>query len=455
MANRNRVIKVVLVVAGVLLAAGGYFAYQIYQLVSGSEKLAGARGAIPAAAQADGALPLSSGDADWPNWRGAQFDGKSATTAINTNWAGGLKKLWQVDYLCQDQATASWAAPVIKGNRLVIPGRNASNDLVFCLSPDSGKLIWMGSYGAKAKTNHGPGARATPFIDGDRVYTFGRSGDLVCWALADGKMMWRKNVTDEGGVEPDWGYSGAPLVIDGKVIVQGGGKALVIAYDKLNGAVLWKSKEGPAGYASAVPVSLAGGSTNVLVYHAKGLSCLNPGDGREIWSTPWETKYGVNATTPALEKSIVFHSSAYGAGSRALQLKEGGFSVLWSSGVIEAHHSDPVIINGYVYGYSGDSSNNRGGKFKCVELASGKEMWSTGLAGQGTTTYAGGYLICFDIKGNLYLVKPEPSAFVKTGEIKGALTDVKNSAWTVPVVANGRLYLRYLQRLVCYSISAE
>jgi hypothetical protein len=79
-------------------------------------------------------------------------------------------------------------------------------------------------------------------------------------------------------------------------------------------------------------------------------------------------------------------------------------------------------------------------------------MWSTNLLGQGTTTFADGYLICLDVKGNLFLVKPDPSGFKKIGEIKSAIGDVKNPAWTVPVIANGKLYLRYLQKLVCYEL---
>jgi hypothetical protein len=63
-----------------------------------------------------------------------------------------------------------------------------------------------------------------------------------------------------------------------------------------------------------------------------------------------------------------------------------------------------------------------------------------------------GHLICLDIKGNLFLVKPDPYGFKKVGEILGAIPDVKNPAWTVPVVANGKLYLRYLQQLICYDL---
>jgi outer membrane protein assembly factor BamB len=118
---------------------------------------------------------------------------------------------------------------------------------------------------------------------------------------------------------------------------------------------------------------------------------------------------------------------------------------------MEAQHSDPILVDGFIYGYSGESYRNSG-QFKCIELATGKEMWSTKNIGQGTTTFVDGYLICQDINGNLFLVAPDSSGFRKVGEIKHAIEDVKNPAWVVPVVANGKLYLRYLQQLVCYKL---
>jgi outer membrane protein assembly factor BamB len=444
----KRSVKITLSVLAGLLVVGAYFGYQIYKLTMGSEPLTGKLDVIPEASS--DVPPLTEGLADWPNWRGPNFEGKSASTNIVTDWSKGLKKLWHVNYLCQGNATASWSAPVVKGNRLVTTGRDENNDLIFCLNSETGDLIWQGKYEAPATNSHGPGPRATPFIDDDKVYTFGRSGDLVCWQLLDGKMLWRKNVKDEGGSEPQWGYSSTPLVFEDKVIVQGGGNALALAYDKLTGNLLWKSMQGEAGYAAAIPM-LIENEHKLLVYHGTGLSCLNPSDGKEIWTAKWETDYNVNATTPIISGDLIFHSSGYKMGGQALKVTGASYSALWKNNAIEAQHTDPVLIDGYLYSYSGESSR-MSGQFKCVELLTGKEMWSTGRIGQGTATFADGHLICLDIKGNLYLVKPDPAEFKLVSEMKSAIGDVKHPAWTVPVVANGKLYLRYLQQLICYQL---
>lgn len=445
----KRSVKIILIIVAILLVGGTYLGYQIYQSIMGSEPLVGKQENIPAPVVPT--PPLTKGIADWTNWRGVNFEGKSTFTGIQTDWSKGLQKLWQVNYLCQDNATASWSSPVIQGNRLVVPGRDEKNDLVFCINADTGELIWVGSYEAASGNSHGPGARATPFIDENRVYTFGRSGDLVCWNLEDGKKIWHKNVKEAGGAEPTWGYSTTPLVFDNKVIVQGGGNALVVAYDKLTGELIWKSMEGDAGYAAAITMIIEN-EVKLLIYQGTGLSCLNPSDGKVLWTVPWATEYFVNATTPIVSNDIIFHSSGYGMGCEAIKVTKSGYSIIWKNNLMEAQHTDPVLIDGYLYGYSGESSRNNG-HFKCIELVSGKEMWSTGNIGQGTITWVDGHLICLDIKGNLFLVKPDPSGFKQVGEMKSAISKVKNPAWTVPVVANGKLYLRYLQQLVCYQLN--
>jgi len=296
--NRKKIFHIwilILIFALVLAAAGLFLGRQLLFAIRGGERLQGTQDKIPEEAYI--VTPLLSGESDWPSWRGINGDGRSSVQGIKKDWSNGLTKLWQVNFLCQGDRNVTWSAPVIRGNRLVVPGRDSKKDIVFCLDPQNGKVIWIGSYKAKVNSNHGPGARATPFIDEDRVYTFGRSGDLVCWKLEDGQLVWRRNVEDDGGKEPTWGHSCSPLVYQDKIIVQGGGEAVVIAYDKMTGNIIWKSMEGKAGYA-AITLMEAAGAEKLLIFYGTGLVCLEPNDGKKIWSIPWQTSYDVNATTP-------------------------------------------------------------------------------------------------------------------------------------------------------------
>jgi outer membrane protein assembly factor BamB len=263
-------------------------------------------------------------------------------------------------------------------------------------------------------------------------------------------MTWRNNVTDFGGEEPSHGHSSSPLVYEDKVIVQGGGDALILAFNKYSGELIWKSYEGLAGYASSILIDM-NDRTYLLVYHGLGLSCIDPEDGQELWRVPWE--FEMNASTPAVKDNIIFITS-FTMGCQAIEAAGDSYNILWKNDAIAAHHSDPIIIDGYVYGYSGFSGRNKG-DFKCLDLKTGKEMWSTREIGQGTTTYVDGRLICMDVSGNLFLIQPDPEAFLMVGKIEHALDDVKYQSWTVPVVANGKLYLRYLQTLVCYNLMPD
>jgi len=272
----------------------------------------------------------------------------------------------------------------------------------------------------------------------------------VCWRLLDGKELWRANVTDKGGKEPRWGHASSPLVQEGRVIVQGGGSARTIAYDKTTGRVAWKGGRGKAGYAALTSTRIDG-SPAVLTFHGEGLALLDAATGGEFWSVPWETPYDVNATTPVVSGRSVFITSGYGTGCVLLEIKRSGAKALWRSTVIASQHSDPYIIDGFLYGYSGDSSQNRG-VFKCIRLEDGSERWATSEMGWGTCVLVDGHLLCCDIKGNLFLMRPDSGRFVKVCEMRSALGDIPGPVWTRPVVANGRLFLRYKQRLVSYSL---
>ncbi len=446
--NKKTIIIGVVSILVVALIGAGIFAFNIWQMVSGSEKINGQRDSIP---ENTTNLPeIVSFDDDWTSWHGPNLSRKSTYKGIKNDWSNGLESVWEANFISQGARTVAWSAAVIKGNHLIIPGRDEENDLVFCLNSQTGELIWQGKYKAETETNHGPGARATPFIDNERVYTFGRSGDLACWQLYNGKILWKKNITSEGAEEPIWGHSSSPLVYKDKVYIQGGGTAVAMAYNKMTGDLVWKSMEGSAGYAPPT-LFYSDTDTSILFFHGTGLSALNPENGKEIWTVEHLTDYFVNASLPQILDNKIFITSAYGAGSQMIEVNNNSAKSKWSSLVLEGQHTDPVIVDGFVYGYSGDSGKNKG-QLKCVQLSDGKEMWSTDEVGNGTLIYADGHLICLDLKGNLYLVAAKSDKYEKVTEMKNAIPDVKKLSWTSPVLANGKLYLKYMQKIICYQL---
>ncbi len=316
-------LKIVLGVMGVLvLVLGGLVIrnWESVDILKGTQGLSDQVQDIPDVVQPAVAL-RDRGETDWPCWRGIDGQAKSAVTDIIKDWSNGLKQIWEVNYLCQGEASAAWSAPVVQGDRLIVCGRDGGNDLIFCLNALDGGLLWRNQYVAKATSSHGTGMRATPYIDESRIYTFGRSGDLVYWDLSEGTIVWHKNVQDEGGRAPNWGHSSSPLVSDEYVLVRGGGTARVIAYNKLNGEVIWTSGQGDAGYAPLVPKTM-GNTPAYLAFHGKGLAAVAADTGKELWNTPWETAYGVNATTPLVVDDRVFITSGYKTGAQLLKASD-------------------------------------------------------------------------------------------------------------------------------------
>lgn len=419
-------------------------------MTMGADELSGDLEATPEVT-AGSFEPVTRGEADWNSWNGPDGEKRSGVKNIITDWSNGLNLLWEVNYLCQGRASATWSAPVIQGNRLIAFGRNTDQDLVFCLNPDTGELIWQTAYDAPATPSYGTGPRATPFIDDDRVYTYGRSGDIACWNLYDGEEIWRKNVKNEGGEEPTWGLSSSPIILNDHVLVQGGGTAQIIAYDKMTGDMVWKSGEGFAGYAPVASASQA--EKHILfAFHGKGFAALDAENGNPLWNVPWETEYDVNATTPIkVGDDRFFITSGYGTGCMLLEYAPDNYNIVWQNRSFASIHSDPYVIDGYLYGYSGDSFQNMG-SFKCIDLGDGSEKWSTNKMGWGTCIFVDDHLICQNLKGNLFLMKPDPDKFILISKLSKALGSIKGPVWTMPVVANGKLYLRFKQALRCYDL---
>lgn len=447
----NTWIKWTLGTAGALLlgaVAALAFFWPSLRILTGAGGVSGKEAPIPRPAST--LPPLEKGAADWTCWRGPRGDGRSPVTGIRTDWSGGLPKLWEVNYLCRGENSAAWSSPAVAGNRVVVPGRDGGRDVVFCLHAATGELLWLAAYEAPVPSSHGSGPRATPAIDGDRVYTFGRGGDLICWSLLDGTSLWHRNVKDEGGAPPQWGHSSSPLVVGDLVVVQGGGSCRAIAFHKKTGQVAWKSGLGPAGYAAPALAEFPGGP-QILVFHGKGIAGVEPSGGRELWNYPWETDYEVNATTPVAEGDRVFITSSYGKGGALLGVGPAGAEAIWTTKEYASHHSDPILLGGHLYGYEGPSFQNRG-KFRCLEFATGAVKWTSSEIGWGTTVGVDGHLLCQDIRGNLFLVRPAPDAFAKVAEWRNALGEIEGPAWTIPVAANGRLYLRHKQTLACHDL---
>lgn len=400
-------------------------------------------------------LPLVRPDSTgWPSWKGKTHNNHSAFTEIITDWSDGLELLWEVDYLCKGDRSITWSCPVISGNHLIVPGRHDSNDVIFCFGPQSGKLLWYRMFHAPPGNNsYGEGPRATPTIDGDRVYVLSRGGLLQCLDLVDGTVIWKRDYLDMGAKVPAWGFAGSPVVFGNTLLVQVGKKALVFGLNKKTGETIWQSEPSAASYSTPVVIQHKY-KPMLLAVGGQSFFCLDPNIGSTLWEIPWETRDNINICAPVYspQNKIAIISSWYKKGANAVKINNEKPNVVWHSDALNAHQTDPIIIGNYIFGFSGMSAHNRD-EFKCLDILTGKVMWASSKLGSGQFIYISPYFLSIDIKGSLYLTRPSSDELNIVSSIQNLIETGSARFWTKPVTAQGNLYLRYANRLYCYRLA--
>jgi len=385
----------------------------------------------------------------WEAWRGTDNKNTAEIKGMKTDWSKGLEKAWEIDYLCQGPKAVTWSCPVISGNRLIVPGRDEENDIIFCLDPETGALLWLKKYPMPAEVNYGRGQRATPLIHDGLVYTLSRTGVMHCHALYDGALVWKFDSTKEGGKPHTWGVASSPVLYQDTIIIQVGGASLLFALDRKTGKLSWRSEEGFGSYATPVLIEVKG-KTELAVFHRDNVSGFDPASGKKLWNVPWGKNNELNITTPVFDNGKLFITN-FNTESGLLDFSSSEPSVVWKTKKFGAHHTDPFILDGYIYGYTGFSGQNSG-KFMCLSEKDGSVQWQTGELGWGTCIMAEGLLVCQDNKGTLFLVRPDPKKLVVVTKFPGAMPEVKTRTWTKPVIAQDKLYLRHGNRLLAYKL---
>jgi outer membrane protein assembly factor BamB len=334
----------------------------------------------------------------------------------------------------------------------------------------------------------GPGC--TPTVDGDRMYVIGVGGTLACLMVADGKIVWQHSMTqDFGGQVPTWSYRESPLVDGDKVICTPGGEdATMVALNKLTGETIWKSKvpdapaaapggqgRGPGGrggrggfgtpsgaaYASAIAID-SEGERQYVQLTAKALVGVAASDGKFLWRYDRAANgAGINCSTPLYHDGKVFGSSAYGAGGGLVKLTkepDGGVKAeeVYFSKKMQNHHGGMIVTGGCLYGANG---GNEGGFLVCLDFPTGKVLWDQRTADEpralkGSVALADGRLYYRNESGTMLLIEPDPRQYVERGAFEQPDRGDR-PAWSHPVIANGKLYLRDQGVLLCYDVAAK
>lgn len=374
------------------------------------------------------ALPASADD--WPHWRGPRRDGISTETEWRSTWSPeGPRVLWKAD------VGTGYSAFAVAGGRVCTLGNDDNTDTVFCFDAETGKTLWTHTYPSELGDRFFDGGPvSTPAFDGPSVYVLGKWGDLFCLEAASGKVIWSTNVAKSAGVRlPGWGFSGSP-VVHGKLLLLniGHGGAAV---EKDSGKIVWKSADKDSGYSTPLVIR-KGDASLALMGSGNSWYAVETASGREAWRVRWVTSYGVNAADPIVEGGRVFLSSGYAHGGALLKLGEGEPEPVWENKTMACQMNPCVLINGHLYGVSGDTDKKPA--LKCIEFATGIEKWSQDGLGAGGVAAAAGKLLVLAEHGELIVAPATPEGFKPSARANV----LGGKSWTVPVLANGRIYAR-------------
>jgi len=391
----------------------------------------------------ESAAPMS----DWPQWRGPNRDGVALVERLADWPSDGPARIWE------KPAGEGPAGVVIAKGRLFTMVREDDRESVVCWNAATGSEIWRYSYLCAYANEYGSGPRSTPTVDGDFLYAVGASGMMHCLKAFgnQAEIVWTKDLAlTFGAAVPKWGCSFSPLVEGDRVFIQPGGPAgnALAALDKRTGEIVWKKHDDEPSYSSPIAATFHG-ERQILFFTASRLISVEPGSGEKLWDYAWPSDQQCNIATPIVVQDYVFISSAHGRGCAVLHVEkhDGQWQpvLVYNHRRMRNHFSTCVRNRDHLYGFDQDM-------LACMNFRTGEICWKERGFGKGSLILAGAHLLVLGENGKAALLEASPDGYRE----KASFTfSTSGRCWSLPAIADGRLYLRDQAKIVCFDLKAR
>lgn len=411
----------------------------------------------------------------WPHWRGPAASG-IATGSIPATWSATQNVAWSTPL----EGTGV-SSPVVSANRVFVTSqagdgrrqdgrhptlaqgvdpaaagegtlaRRTKRDgvafIVEAFDRASGKRVWIHETPAEGELppvhdKHNLSS-ASPVTDGERVYAWFGTGQLVALD-ASGKQLWTRNLArDYAPFEINWGHASSPVLFNDALILLCYHEQMsyLLALDKRTGAVKWKVDQ-PAGNASwSSPVVITGPSgPELIVNSSTGVESFNPATGASLWHYPEVNRFPIPVAMA--DQGMLYLSRGYRS-SPYMAIRLGGKGditashVAWRVPTGGPYVSSLIHYQGVVY-MSGEN-----GILSAVDAATGERLWQERVGGVFTASPIAG-------DGKVYFVSETGETIVlKAGRTFEVLSRNKLDGHFVasPAAAAGRLFLRADDRI--------
>ncbi|NBW97112.1 MAG: hypothetical protein EBR28_10365 [Planctomycetia bacterium] len=429
---------------------------------SRDRQLAGSRGTAPAA-PASVAVGWEATADDFPRFLGPHGACVVEGPALDPDWAARPpRQLWR------RPIGAGWSGFVTCGDHAATLEQRGDDEIVSCCSVVTGEQEWAVRAAARHETVlGGVGPRSTPTIRDGVVFATGGTGWLHAIDGATGRVLWKKNVVADLGIDPamqtnvvTWGRAGSPLVTDDLVIVPGGGPrgdkpefVSLVAYDRASGERRWTAGDEQISYVSPQMATLGGREAIVIANEARVVG-YDPATREAVWHFDWPGHSNSDATCSqpiVLDDSRVFISKGYGIGAAVFELGDsnaGQAATPWTlrevwheTGSLKTKFTNVAIQEGHAYGLSD-------GILECVRLADGRRMWKGGRYGQGQVLRVGPLLVVQSEWGEVVLVDATPAKHT----VRGRLDAIRGQTWNNLCLSGRRLLVRNAEEAACYEL---
>ena len=371
---------------------------------------------------------------DWSKWLGPNGNG----TSYESKWKSSVN-----DPIWKSKVGVGFSAVSVANGKLYTIGhdgkKTGGQETVYCLNAENGKSIWTHTYNAPLLDYlHEGGPCSTPTVDGSTLYTISKHGLLHSYKANDGKVIWKKDMMKVAGMKkpPEWGFAASPVVLGDQLIIEAGA---TYSFDKKTGELNWKSKPYRPAYGTPILFQPNNKST-IAVLKTDGLVLLDYNNGKTLAFENWETSYRTNASTPIIQGNRIFISTGYQRGCALFEWKYGKLKKLYENKVISTHMNHAILLDGFLYGFDGNVHMAGKKDFVCMEFETGKEKWRVTDRGLmvGSLIAAGKRLIILGQRGELVFAMSNPEKFEEINRYQA----IGGRCWTMPVLANGKLYLR-------------
>ncbi|HBE68236.1 MAG TPA: pyrrolo-quinoline quinone [Planctomycetaceae bacterium] len=256
---------------------------------------------------------LSSARADWPNFLGPGGN-PVVSTSVPTEFSvadaendkATKNVAWKVEL-----PGRSVSGPIVVGGKVITTSSGSLEERwmhVAAVDEDTGKLLWRRSTKATGRPFCHPtsaNAAPTPCSDGEQIYAFFSSNDIVCYDL-DGNLKWFKSLTaDHPLAGNDVGMGSSPAVVDGIVVcsVECQADSFLAGLDTSTGATVWEVPRPQKANWATPKVATDGSGKSVIVMHGgDNLIGIEPRSGKVMWEI--KERFSPVASAAVVENKI-------------------------------------------------------------------------------------------------------------------------------------------------------